>query len=69
MAFNVNKIRDDFPILSRKVNGYPFVYLDNAATSQKPKIVIDSIVDYYSNYNSNIHRGIHSVSQEATDAY
>tara|TARA_B110000503_G_scaffold63594_1_gene100294 strand:- start:9738 stop:10955 length:1218 start_codon:yes stop_codon:yes gene_type:complete len=69
MAFNVNKIRDDFPILSRKVNGYPFVYLDNAATSQKPKIVIDSIVDYYSNYNSNIHRGVHSVSQEATDAY
>ena len=69
MGFDINKIREDFPILSRKVNGYPFVYLDNAATSQKPKIVIDSIVDYYSNYNSNIHRGVHSVSQEATDGY
>ena len=69
MGFDINKIRQDFPILSRKVNGYPFVYLDNAATSQKPKIVIDSIVDYYSNYNSNIHRGVHSVSQEATDGY
>ena len=69
MGFDINKIRQDFPILSRKVNGYPFVYLDNAATSQKPKIVIDSIVDYYSNYNSNIHRGVHSVSQEATEGY
>ena len=69
MAFDINKIRNDFPILNRKVNGYPFVYLDNAATSQKPKAVIDSIVNYYSNYNSNIHRGIHTVSQEATDAY
>jgi cysteine desulfurase/selenocysteine lyase len=69
MGFDINKIREDFPILKRKVNGYPFVYLDNAATSQKPKIVIDSIVDYYSNYNSNIHRGVHAVSQEATDAY
>jgi len=69
MAFDVQKIRLDFPILSRKVNGYPLVYLDNAATSQKPQIVIDSIVDYYSNYNANIHRGVHSLSQEATDAY
>ena len=69
MAFNVNKIREDFPILKRKVNGYPLVYFDNAATSQKPSKVIDSIVDYYSNYNSNIHRGVHSISQEATDAY
>tara|TARA_R110000772_G_scaffold75872_1_gene164319 strand:+ start:1705 stop:2922 length:1218 start_codon:yes stop_codon:yes gene_type:complete len=69
MAFDVQKIRADFPILSRKVNGYPLVYLDNAATSQKPQIVIDSIVDYYSNYNANIHRGVHSLSQEATDAY
>jgi len=51
------------------VNGYPLVYLDNAATSQKPQIVIDSIVDYYSNYNANIHRGVHTLSQEATDAY
>ena len=69
MAFDVQKIRGDFPILSRKVNGYPLVYFDNAATSQKPQIVIDSIVDYYSNYNANIHRGVHSLSQEATDAY
>ena len=69
MAFDVQKIRGDFPILSRKVNGYPLVYFDNAATSQKPQIVIDSIVDYYPNYNANIHRGVHSLSQEATDAY
>ena len=69
MAFDVQKIRADFPILSRKVNGYPLVYFDNAATSQKPQVVIDSIVDYYSNYNANIHRGVHSLSQEATDAY
>ena len=69
MAFDVNKIREDFPILKRKVNGHPLVYLDNAATSQKPRKVIDSIIDYYENYNSNIHRGVHSISQEATDAY
>jgi len=67
--FNVESIRKDFPILSRKVNGKPLVYFDNAATSQTPKIVIDSIVDYYSNYNSNIHRGVHTLSQEATDKY
>jgi cysteine desulfurase/selenocysteine lyase len=69
MKLDVNKIRNDFPILKRKVNGYPFVYFDNAATSQKPSKVISSITDYYENYNSNIHRGVHSVSQEATDAY
>ena len=69
MAFDIEKIRNDFPILKRKVNGYPLVYLDNAATSQKPQSVIDCIVDYYSNYNANIHRGVHSLSQEATDAY
>lgn len=69
MSFNIQKIRNDFPILSRKVNGYPLVYLDNAATSQKPQQVIDCIVDYYSNYNANIHRGVHTLSQEATDAY
>ncbi len=69
MEFDVKKIRADFPILSRKVNGYPLVYFDNAATSQKPQIVIDSIVDYYTNYNANIHRGVHTLSQEATDAY
>lgn len=69
ITFNVESIRKDFPILSRKVNGYPLVYLDNAATSQKPQVVIDALVDYYSNYNANIHRGVHSLSQEATDAY
>jgi cysteine desulfurase/selenocysteine lyase len=67
--FNVEKIRQDFPILSRKVNGQPLVYFDNAATSQTPQQVIDAIVDYYSNYNANIHRGVHSLSQEATDKY
>lgn len=69
MSFDVKKIREDFPILHRKVNGVSLVYLDNAATSQKPKQVIDAIVDYYSNYNANIHRGVHTLSQEATDAY
>jgi cysteine desulfurase/selenocysteine lyase len=67
--FPVEKIRKDFPILNRKVNGHDLVYLDNAATSQKPQQVIDCIVDYYSNYNANIHRGVHTLSQEATDAY
>ena len=65
--FDVTAIRKDFPILSRKVNGRPLVYLDNAATSQKPQQVIDCIVDYYANYNANIHRGVHALSQEATD--
>ena len=69
MAFDVQKIREDFPILQRQVNGHPLVYLDNAATSQKPMSVINCLVDYYSNYNANIHRGVHSLSQEATDAY
>ncbi|XCF07866.1 cysteine desulfurase [Tamlana crocina] len=67
--FNVQDIRKDFPILSRKVNGKPLVYFDNAATSQTPKQVIDAIADYYSNYNANIHRGVHTLSQEATDLY
>ena len=66
---NVNKIRADFPILSRKVNGQPLVYLDNAATSQTPKQVIEVITDYYTRLNSNIHRGVHKLSQEATEAY
>ena len=69
MILDVNKIRNDFPILKRKVNGCPLVYFDKAATSQKPSKVIASITDYYENYNSNIHRGVHTVSQEATDAY
>jgi cysteine desulfurase/selenocysteine lyase len=67
--FPVEKIREDFPILQREVNGKPLVYFDNAATSQTPKVVIDAIVDYYSNYNANIHRGVHTLSQEATDKY
>ncbi len=67
--FDTIKIRKDFPILSREVNGEPLVYLDNAATSQTPRQVIDCIVDYYSNYNANIHRGVHTLSQEATDKY
>ena len=66
---DVQKIRKDFPILNREVNGKPLVYLDNAATSQTPKQVMDAIVDYYSNYNANIHRGVHALSQEATDKY
>ncbi|WP_299147715.1 cysteine desulfurase [uncultured Dokdonia sp.] len=66
---DIKKIREDFPILKREVNGKPLIYFDNAATSQTPQVVIDAIVDYYSNYNANIHRGVHSLSQEATDAY
>ena len=68
-SFDIEKIRKDFPILSRTVNGKPLIYLDNAATSQTPQQVIDVIVDYYSNYNANIHRGVHTLSQEATDKY
>ena len=68
-ALDIQKIRSDFPILQREVNGQPLVYFDNAATSQTPQQVIDVIVDYYSQYNANIHRGVHSLSQEATDAY
>ena len=67
--FDLAKIRDDFPILSRKVHGNPLVYFDNAATSQKPTAVINSITDYYDRYNSNVHRGVHTLSGEATDAY
>jgi cysteine desulfurase/selenocysteine lyase len=67
--FDISKIRADFPILKRTVNGKPLVYFDNGATSQTPQIVIDAIVDYYSNYNANIHRGVHTLSQEATDKY
>ena len=62
-------IRDDFPILKRKVNGQPLVYFDNAATSQTPTKVIETIAHYYENYNANIHRGVHALSQEATEAY
>ena len=66
---DINKIRADFPILSQKVNGKPLVYFDNGATSQKPQIVIDAISKYYQEINANIHRGVHTLSQLATDAY
>ena len=66
---NVDRIREDFPILNRMINGKPLIYFDNAATSQTPRQVIDVIVDYYTNYNANIHRGVHTLSQEATDLY
>ena len=68
-TLDIQAIRKDFPILQREVNGKPLVYLDNAATSQTPQQVIDVIVDYYQRYNANIHRGVHTLSQEATDAY
>ncbi|EID76691.1 aminotransferase class V-fold PLP-dependent enzyme [Imtechella halotolerans] len=68
-TLDIKAIRNDFPILARMVNGKPLVYFDNAATSQKPQLVIDAIVHYYSYLNANIHRGVHSLSQEATDAY
>ena len=66
---DVESIRADFPILTRQVNGRPLTYLDNAATSQKPTQVIQSLVDYYERYNSNVHRGVHTLSIEATEAY
>ncbi|RTZ07966.1 cysteine desulfurase [Flavobacterium bomense] len=66
---DVNKIRADFPILSQKVNGKALVYFDNGATSQKPQVVIDAISKYYQEINANIHRGVHTLSQLATDAY
>ncbi|SNB24232.1 selenocysteine lyase, PLP-dependent [Flavobacterium psychrophilum] len=65
----INKIRADFPILTQKVNGKPLVYFDNGATSQKPKVVIDAIAAYYQEINANIHRGVHTLSQLATNAY
>ena len=68
-VLNVMEIREDFPILKRKLNGKQLVYFDNAATSQTPQQVIDVISDYYSVYNANIHRGVHQLSQEATDKY
>ena len=68
-TFDVNVIRKDFPILEREVNNQLMVYLDNAATSQKPQAVIDALNYYYSNYNANIHRGIHTLAEEATAAY
>ncbi len=69
MSIISTKVRNDFPILSQKVNGKPLVYLDNGATSQKPQVVIDAISDYYETINANVHRGVHTLSQLATDAY
>ncbi|HEY0751926.1 MAG TPA: cysteine desulfurase [Chitinophagaceae bacterium] len=68
-VYDVAAIRKHFPILTREVKGKPLVYFDNAATTQKPQVVIDALVDYYTNYNANIHRGIHSLAEEATAAY
>ena len=69
LSFDIDSIRQDFPILSKKIHNKPLVYFDNAATSQTPVCVIDCIKDYYEKYNSNIHRGVHSLSDEATNAY
>ncbi len=69
MSLDVQKIRKQFPLLQQKVNGYPLVYFDNAATSQKPNVVIESIEQFYHQYNANIHRGVHSLSQTATNQY
>ena len=66
---NIDQIRNDFPILSRKINGHQLVYLDNAATTHKPRSVINSLVDFYENHNSNVHRGVHTLSMEATDKF
>ena len=66
---NANEIKKDFPILSRLIYEKPLVYLDNAATTQKPRSVIQKLVDYYEKYNSNVHRGVHALSIEATDLF
>jgi cysteine desulfurase/selenocysteine lyase len=66
---NQLSLKDDFPILSREVNGYPLVYLDNAATTQKPQVVIDAMSQYYSNSNANVHRAVHTLAGEATEGY
>ncbi|MBN8879019.1 MAG: cysteine desulfurase [Sphingobacteriales bacterium] len=68
-TFDVHALREQFPILKRQVKGYPLIYLDNAATSQKPQVVIDALVNYYTGFNANIHRGIHSLAEEATAAF
>jgi hypothetical protein len=68
-SLDVYAVRQQFPALSREVKGQPLVYFDNAATTQKPQVVIDALVNYYSNYNANIHRGIHTLAEEATAAY
>lgn len=67
--FDIHRIREDFPVLNRQVHGKPLIYFDNAATGQKPKVVTDALLHYYHTLNANIHRGVHTLSQEATDAY
>jgi len=67
--FDINNIRADFPLLKREVNGKPLVYLDNGATTQKPQVVIDALVNYYTDMNANVHRGVHYLSQISTDAF
>ncbi len=69
LVINIEKIRNEFPILQQQVNGKPLIYLDNAATNQKPKRVIKALTDYYEGYNANIHRGIHTLAEKATRAY
>ena len=68
-AIDITAVRAQFPILQRQVNGFPLAYFDNAATTQKPQSVIDALTDYYTNYNSNIHRGVHTLAEEATSAF
>ena len=68
-GFDVRRIREDFPILRQKIHGKPLVYLDNAATTQKPQVVLDAIASYYTGINANVHRGVHELSARATDAY
>ena len=68
-GFDAERVRADFPVLQQQVNGKPLVYLDNGATSQKPQVVIDELVRYYSTENSNVHRGVHTLSQNATEDY
>src|SRR5215207_8116155 len=69
MSSSWKNIRADFPVLHQQVNGKPLVYLDNAATAQKPRTVIEALVNYYERDNSNVHRGLHALSMRATDAY
>src|SRR5215207_3698605 len=69
MSPSWKNVRDDFPVLHQQVNGKPLVYLDNAATAQKPRSVIDALVNYYERDNSNVHRGLHALSMRASDAY
>src|ERR1044071_551144 len=68
-VLDVERIRADFPVLQRQVNGRPLIYLDNAATTQKPRQVIDALVDFYTTTNANVHRGVHTLSVESTDLY